>query len=80
MKTPVIHPNAYIAPNATVVGDVHIGAGAHVENCIVMQGTVISDGAVLHSVITDKNVSIKEHRTLCGFDSYPVFIQKGATV
>lgn len=60
--------------------DVHIGAGAHVENCIVMQGTVISDGAVLHSVITDKNVSIKEHRTLCGFDSYPVFIQKGAVV
>ena len=25
MKTPVIHPSAFIAPNATVLGDVTVG-------------------------------------------------------
>ena len=58
MKTPVIHPNAYIAPNATVVGDVHIGAGSSVFFGSVLRGdrepitigedTNIQDNCVLH--------------------------------
>ena len=28
MKTPQIHPSAFIAPNATVLGDVTIGKGS----------------------------------------------------
>lgn len=59
MKTPVIHPNAYIAPNATVVGDVHIGAGSSVFFGSVLRGdrepitigedTNIQDNCVLHT-------------------------------
>ena len=56
-KTPRIHPSAYIAPNATVCGDVVVGAGSRImfgacviaegqtlelgENCIVMENAVI---------------------------------------
>ena len=58
MKTPVIHPNAYIAPNATVVGNVRIGAGSSVFFGSVLRGdrepitigedTNIQDNCVLH--------------------------------
>ena len=56
-KAPQIHPSAYIAPNATVCGDVVVGAGSRImfgacliaegqtlevgENCIVMENAVI---------------------------------------
>ena len=34
----------------------------------------------LSAVILDKNVVIKDGRTLTGFDSYPVFVSKGSVV
>ena len=56
-KTPRIHPSAYIAPNATVCGDVVVGADSRImfgacviaegqtlelcDNCIVMENAVI---------------------------------------
>ncbi len=56
-KSPVIHPEAYVAPDATVCGDVEIAAGARImhgarivaesgkidieSNCIVLQNAVI---------------------------------------
>lgn len=58
MKTPIIHPDAYIAPNATVVGNVRIGAGSSVffgsvlrgdrEPIIIGDDTNIQDNCVLH--------------------------------
>lgn len=57
-KVPVIHPDAYIAPTATIVGDVRIGAGASVWYGAVVRGDTsyaeigpganIQDGAVIH--------------------------------
>lgn len=57
-KRPVIHPSAFIAPTATVVGDVRIGAGASVWYGAVVRGDTsyvviegganIQDGAVVH--------------------------------
>lgn len=60
--------------------DVNVGRDAHLENCIVMQGTQIGAGANLNYVIMDKNVSIQEGRALQGFVSYPIYIGKGSTV
>lgn len=37
-KTPSVHPTAWLAPNATLIGDVHIGAGASVWFGVVMRG------------------------------------------
>ena len=58
-KTPQIHPTAWIAPNATVVGDVTIGrdvgvwysavARADTESITVGDETNIQDGCVLHA-------------------------------
>ncbi len=37
-KTPQVDPTAWIAPNATLIGDVHIGPGASVWFGVVMRG------------------------------------------
>ncbi len=37
-KVPQIHPSAFIAPTATIVGDVRIGAGASVWYGAVVRG------------------------------------------
>lgn len=58
-RSPSIHPDAFIAPTATVVGDVIVEAGASVwygavlrgdaGPVIVRSGANVQDGAVLHS-------------------------------
>lgn len=57
-KTPVIAPDAFIAPNATVIGDVVIGPGSSIWYGCILRGdynvirvgarTNIQDGCVVH--------------------------------
>ena len=59
-RVPLIHPDAYIHPDATVIGDVRIGAGSTVWPSAVLRGdygtvivgerTSIQDGTVVHAV------------------------------
>jgi carbonic anhydrase/acetyltransferase-like protein (isoleucine patch superfamily) len=56
---PTLHPEAYIHPDAVVIGQVSVGAGSSVWPCAVLRGdygsimvgerTSIQDGAVLHA-------------------------------
>lgn len=58
LRQPVIHPSAFIAPNAVVLGDVTIGENASVWYGSVLRGDInritvgegsnIQDGSVLH--------------------------------
>ena len=54
--------------------------GAKVKNCILMQDTVVEDNASVEYVITDKDVTITEGKSLTGNDSFQVFVAKGQTV
>lgn len=65
---------------SVIFRDVEIERGAVVENSIVMQGSVICGRSTLGAVILDKDVVIRENKTLAGCDSYPVFIGKGTVV
>jgi carbonic anhydrase/acetyltransferase-like protein (isoleucine patch superfamily) len=57
-KTPDIHPAAYVAPGAVVLGDVTLGDRASVwyqcvlradiQRIIIGEGTNIQDGSVIH--------------------------------
>ncbi len=59
-RTPQIHPEAFVHPDATVIGDVRIGAQSSVWPGAVLRGdygtiivgerTSIQDGAVVHAV------------------------------
>lgn len=58
-KSPVIDPTAWVAPNATLIGDVHIGPGASVWFGVVMRadmdrielgaGSNLQDNVVVHT-------------------------------
>jgi glucose-1-phosphate adenylyltransferase len=45
-----------------------------------MQDTIISDGAFLNCVITDKNAVIRDGRMLCGADTQPFYVSKGKMI
>ena len=57
-KRPVVHPDAFVAPTATLVGDVTVEAGASVwygvvlradyGSIIVKAGANVQDGSVVH--------------------------------
>ncbi len=58
-KVPSVHPDAYVHPDSTVIGDVTIGAGSSVWPSAVLRGdygsitvgerTSIQDGTVVHA-------------------------------
>jgi len=59
-RTPTIHPDAFVHPDAVVIGDVRIGADSSVWPSAVLRGdygtiivgerTSIQDGAIIHAV------------------------------
>ena len=66
--------------NSVLFRGVHIGKGAVVKNCVLMQNTYISDDVKLNCVIADKNVVIKPNKNLSGDVKFPVFIGKGIVI
>lgn len=66
--------------NSILARGVKVGKGAKVKNCILLQDTVVEDGANLEYVITDKNVCISRNKSLTGNDSFQVYVAKGQTV
>ena len=54
--------------------------GAKVSNSILLQGTVVGEGASVSHVIADKSVTVGAQRTLMGSDTYPMSISKDAVV
>ncbi len=81
--------NSLIANGCTIEGEVensilfkgvHIGKGTKVSNSVIMQDTKIGADSSLSYVIVDKDVTVKNERTLMGFLSYPVYISKGSVV
>jgi carbonic anhydrase/acetyltransferase-like protein (isoleucine patch superfamily) len=69
-QVPSIHPDAYVHPDAVVIGDVTIGAHSSVWPCAVLRGddgaitigqrTSVQDGCVVHTT--------PEHPTTIGDD------------
>ena len=66
--------------NSIIFRGVHVGKGAVVKNSILFQDTYVCPDVSLNCVITDKNVMIKDGRTLSGHSSMPFYIGKNITV
>ncbi len=60
--------------------DVSVGKHCHVQNCLLLQGGIIGTGSRLDCVITDKNVCLRENRSLQGCQGYPVSVRKGSVL
>jgi len=59
---------------------VKVGKGATVKNCVLMQDTVVEDGAMVENVICDKAVVITAGQKLMGTSTHPVYVEKRAKV
>lgn len=66
--------------NSILFRGVHIQKGAKISNCILMQGTVVQQDAVLRYAIVDKNVRVDAGRMLMGHEHYPLTIAKNSIV
>ena len=66
--------------NSILFRGVKVAKGAKVKNCILMQDTVIKEGAIVDYTITDKQVVISAGKEMKGADTFPLYIAKGHQV
>ena len=53
---------------------------AQVENCVIMNDSVIHEGCELKYVILDKDVVVRPNTKLIGTPANPVIIRRGEVV
>ncbi len=63
--------------NSILFRGVKIGKGCVIKNSVIMQDSIIGEGAQLDYVITDKNAVVRDKRVLAGCAELPYFIPKG---
>lgn len=66
--------------NCVLFRGVHVGKGARVVGCVLMQGTEIAPDVEMENVVTDKNVTVCQGQMLRGAPSFPMFVAKGTRV
>ena len=66
--------------NCILFRGVTVGKGSVVKDSILLQGTEVGENVILDHVITDKGVTIRDGRSLSGYDGFPMVIRKSATV
>ena len=62
--------------NSIIGRRVYVGKGSKIENCVILQNTVIERNSYLDRVIADKGSQIEEGEKLIGAEEWPVFISK----
>lgn len=62
--------------NSILFRGVHVGKGATVENCILMQDSEVMDNCLAENVIFDKEVILRNGKKLVGQKTYPMVIEK----
>ena len=68
------------ANNSVLFRQVTLEAGAEVEDCVIMNDTVVGAGSQLKYVILDKDVTVRPGSKLVGSPSNPIIIRRGETV
>lgn len=66
--------------NCVLFRGVRVAPGVVLENSILMQDTVIREGAALKFIISDKDVQVAPYVTLTGSEKLPLVIPKGSAL
>lgn len=66
--------------NSILFRNVKVARGAVIKNSIVMQNTVLGENSTLNCIIADKNVVIRDKKTLSGTENHPFYIGKGIMI
>ncbi len=68
------------AEDSVLFRQVTIAKGAEVEKCVIMNDSMIGEGAQLKYVILDKNVTVTPGAKLIGTKKNPIIVKRGETV
>lgn len=68
------------ARNSVLFRHVTVGEGTTIDDCLIMNDTVIGENCELKYVILDKDVSIRPGTRLIGTPASPVILERGETV
>ena len=68
------------AANSVLFRQITLCEDATVENCVIMNDTVVGKGCQLKYVILDKNVTVTPGSKLIGTKQNPIIIKRGETV
>ena len=66
--------------NSILFRGVKVGKNTVIKNSILFQDTYTGNSVNLNCVVTDKNVVIRDYRTLSGSESMPFCIEKGKMI
>ena len=66
--------------NSVLFRGVHVGRGAKLKDCIIMQDSYIEEDVEMEDVILDKAVTVRAHGRLIGQRQYPIVIGKNVTL
>ena len=66
--------------NCVLFRDVEVEKGAVLKDCIIMEGGRILSEASLKHVVPDRNVVVRNGRTMMGHENYPITIAKNSTI
>jgi len=66
--------------NCVLFRGVHVGRGAKLKDCIIMQDSYIEEDVEMENVILDKAVTVRAHGRLIGQFQYPIVIGKNVTL
>ncbi len=72
-KHPVIAPDAFIAPNATIIGDVTVEAGASIWFGAVLRGDQ-------HRIIVGARASVQDNAVIHCNERHPTVIEADVTI
>lgn len=70
---PKIHPSAFIAPNATIIGDVTLEEGVNIWYGAVLRGDMAP-------IFIGKNSNIQDNATVHTSENHPVWVGKEVTI
>ena len=68
------------AKDSVLFRQVTLYPGAVVENCVIMNDTIIGEGAELKNVILDKDVQVRPGAKLYGTPTNPIIVRRGEIV
>ncbi len=66
--------------NCVLFRGVHVGRGAKLKDCIIMQDSYIEENVEMENVILDKAVTVRAHGRMIGQRQYPIVIGKNVTL
>lgn len=68
------------AKHSVLFRQITLEAGAQVEDCVIMNNSVVGAGSELKNVILDKEVTVRPGTKLIGTPTNPIIVKRGETV